>query len=81
MRLRSIVRWRTKKQPWRSTFLMSRVSRLGMWTLEIKLARNRLANAQASILSVLIWASAMIRVLNGLANAMFSAGIISSRIS
>jgi hypothetical protein len=74
MRLRSIVRWRTKKQRWRSTSLICRVSRPAICTLETSLPRNRSARIRASTLSVLIWASAMMRVLKGLANTMRSQG-------
>src|SRR4029077_9665442 len=50
-------------------------------TLETSLPRSRSARIRASTLSVLICASAMIRVLKGLANKMRSAGTFPSRIS
>ena len=67
MRLRNIVRWRTKKRRWRSTSLICRDSRPTICTLGTSLPRNRSARIRASTLSVLICASAMMRVLKGLA--------------
>jgi hypothetical protein len=59
----------------------SRVAFPQTCTLEMRLPRSRSAKMWASTLSVLICASAMIRVLNALANTMSSRGMASSRIS
>ena len=81
MRLRSMVRWRTKKQRCLSTSLRWRVSLHGMWTLLTSPARSSRARMRASILSVFTCASAMMRVLKALASVRCSPGMACSKTS